>query len=171
MTDVWTPRRVAEELLRVFPSIGRVLSPYVQSADEADMNFMQARALFYLLERPITASDLARKRKVSLQSASVLVQGLVERGWVQRIPNPHDRRQFLLEVTPEGRRRAEETGTFIANYVADHLGGLTAEEMAAAQIFIPALQRVLTEPRKDQQDCPTTDDWEQPIKEEEITSL
>jgi DNA-binding MarR family transcriptional regulator len=144
MTETWTSGKTAEELLNVFPIFGRIMAPYVQSGEEAEATFMQVRALFFLLEKPITASELARKRRVSLQSASVLVQGLVERGWVTRIPNPQDRRQFLLEVTPEGLARAQAARDQIASHLAGFLEGLTEDEIAAAQVFLPALQRVLT---------------------------
>ncbi len=143
MEKPWTPYEAAEELISVFPVIGRLIASHMQ--DEAEATFMQVRALFFLLEKPITASDLARKRKVSLQSASVLVQALVERGWVKRVANPNDRRQFLLEVTPEGLARADAAKHQIASFMTGFMDGLTPEEMAAAQIFLPGLHRVLTQ--------------------------
>jgi len=145
LDEIWTPYKAAEELLSVFPVLGRLIAAHVQAAEETEATFMQVRALFFLLEKPITASELARKRRVSLQSASVLVQGLVERGWVTRVTNPKDRRQFLLEVTPEGRARADTAKHQIADYMSQFMNGLTPEEITAAQIFLPALHRVLTQ--------------------------
>jgi len=91
----------------------------------------------------MTTSELARKRHVSLQAASALVQGLVERGWVVRTPDANDRRQVLLQITPDGLEHAEVTRRQVADYLAGFLNTLTPEEMAAAQVFLPGLRRVV----------------------------
>ena len=92
----------------------------------------------------MTVSDLARKRHVSLQSASTLVQSLVERGWVTRVRKPDDRRQYLLEVTEAGNARAEETKALFSDYTTELLVTLSEEEIAAAKVFIPALERIVS---------------------------
>jgi DNA-binding MarR family transcriptional regulator len=106
---------------------------------------MQGRVLSFLIENRLTVSDLAKKRRVSLQSASTLVQGLVERGWVTRAPDPDDRRRSLLEVTPEGLAHARLAKEQLLRYLTTFLGGLEPEEIAAGQVFLPALRRILHE--------------------------
>ncbi len=106
---------------------------------------MQIRALSFLIENQLTVSDLAKKRRVSLQSASTLVQGLVERGWVTRAPDPNDRRRSLLEVTPEGLARAQLAKEYLVSRLAAFLSGLRSDDVAAAQVFLPALKRILHE--------------------------
>ena len=143
MTDPKTIYTLAGELLEVLPNLGRVMGHHVKNVDEEKATLMQVRALFFLLERPLTTSKLAKKRRVSLQSASALVQGLVERGWVIRVPDPNDRRQSLLEVTPEGLARAQLAKDNMSGYLARFLDGLEPEEIAAAHVFLAALKRVL----------------------------
>lgn len=96
-----------------------------------------------LLEEPMTVSDLARKRHVSLQSASKLVQVLIERGWVTRVRKSDDRRQYLLEVNDVGKAHAKELQTLFLNYTQELMNELTVEQVAAAQVFLPALERFL----------------------------
>src|SRR5450432_3338010 len=102
MADDWTPYAAAKALLEIFPSMGRLISSWMRTSGEEEATMMQIGVLMHIQEQPITTSELAKRRKVSLQSASVLVQALVERGWLTRIPDPNDRRQSLLQVTPEG---------------------------------------------------------------------
>jgi DNA-binding MarR family transcriptional regulator len=106
MGDSWTPYVAAGELLDLLPVLGRIMFSYANAMGEEKATLMQIRVLSFLIENRLTVSDLAKKRRVSLQSASTLVQGLVERGWVTRAPDPDDRRRALLEVTPEGLARA-----------------------------------------------------------------
>jgi DNA-binding MarR family transcriptional regulator len=143
MSDPWTTSTLAGELLDVLPNLGRIMTHHMKAVAEEKATLMQVRALFFLLERPLTTSKLAKKRKVSLQSASALVQGLVERGWVIRVPDPNDRRQSLLEVTPEGLARARLAKDKMSGYLARFLDGLEPEEIAAAYVFLPALKRIL----------------------------
>jgi DNA-binding MarR family transcriptional regulator len=145
MSEHWTIHQVAEELLNTFPRLGRLIEQYVQSVSKEESTLMQMGTLFFLIEQPATVSELAKKRKVSLQSTSVHVQSLVERGWVVRVPDETDRRRSLLEITPEGLAHAQTAKFKLNEYMADVLGGLTVEEFAAAQIFIPALRRIVSE--------------------------
>jgi DNA-binding MarR family transcriptional regulator len=98
----------------------------------------------------LITSELAKRRKVSLQSASVLVRAMVDKGWLTRVPDPADGRQFLLQITPEGLEKADATRNEIINYLVSFLGELSAEEIAAAQIFLPALSRILTQHSADE---------------------
>lgn len=144
MSD-WTPYVTAQALLDILPSFGRLIALRMRDGDEDDATLMQVRVLMLMKDQPITISDLAKRRKVSLQSASVLVQAMVERGWLARTPDPNDRRRSFLEVTPEGLRRAEETHQQMTGMIAEVLAGLTEEELAAASIFLPGLRRISAE--------------------------
>jgi DNA-binding MarR family transcriptional regulator len=144
-SPMWSVVTLAEELLRVFPNLGRLIALHMRESNEEETTLMQVSVLYQLQERPITASEIAKKRHVSLQSVSVLIQGMVERGWITRTPDPTDRRQSLLQITPEGMARAEIARNQIISYLADFLRDISPEEVAAAQIFLPALGRILTE--------------------------
>lgn len=141
---------LAEELLKLIPKLGRTMSHYIQKEGETELTMMQMGVLFHLQNCPMTASDLAKKRQVSLQSASVLVQGLVEKGWVTREPNPADRRQFLLQLTPAGVDLSHQSKQKMVAFLAELLSQLTAEELTAGQQFLPALHRTLLDPSENQ---------------------
>ncbi len=134
--------QIAEELLNVIHPLTRHIELHAHSVTE-EATMMQVRALFYLLKQPITTSELAKRQKVTLQSASVQVQGLVERGWVERLPDENDRRQFLLQVTPEGFEQAENAKRHLIQFVAGFTSQLKADEQEAAHTFLKAFQRIL----------------------------
>lgn len=146
-TNTVVLRALAEELSKVFPAMGRQIAVYLRALGEEETTLMQINVLYQIKEtqQPITISDLAKSRKVSLQAASVLVQAMVERGWLIRVPDPADRRRSLLEVTPEGVAQTETTYSQILDFLAGYLGHLSADEVAAAQIFLPALNRILAQ--------------------------
>jgi DNA-binding MarR family transcriptional regulator len=145
MVDKWTALSSAQALLEIFPGLGRLIAVRLREVDsEADeATIMQMRVLGFLQHDPITTSELAKRRKVSLQSASVLVQSMVEKGWIVREPDPKDRRQWLLQVTPAGKARAQSSLEQLTNILTDVLSELSPQELEAAQIFLPALQRIV----------------------------
>ncbi|MCA0459016.1 MAG: MarR family transcriptional regulator [Chloroflexi bacterium] len=145
MDNRWSVHTLAEELMKLLPNLGKNITAHLRDINEEETTMMQVSVLYQIQEHSITASELAKRRRVSLQSASVLVQGLVEKGWIIRTPDPTDRRQFLLQITPEGLAKAETTRNQIITYLASFLVELTDEEAAAAQIFLPALNQILTQ--------------------------
>jgi DNA-binding MarR family transcriptional regulator len=54
---------------------------------------------------PLTPSELAARTGRPLTTVSDLVRKLVERGDVERLPNPDDGRSYVLRVTKRGDRR------------------------------------------------------------------
>jgi DNA-binding MarR family transcriptional regulator len=54
-----------------------------------------------------SAGDLVRQLGVSKQAASQLIDTLVVRGYLERRPDPEDRRRITVEATERGRAAAE----------------------------------------------------------------
>ncbi len=143
--DINARYATAEMLLEIFPGLGRLIAVHMRETGEEDATLMQLGVLMRIKDRSVTTSELAKMRRVSLQSASVLVQNLVERGLLLRTPDPNDRRKFLLEVTPEGRERSQAVREQMVDLIAETLGGLTSEELEAAALFLAGLRRVVSE--------------------------
>jgi DNA-binding MarR family transcriptional regulator len=144
MDNLWTPHALAEEVLRVVPNLRRWLASSLREVGEEEHKLLHIGVLIQLQAHPITTSELAKRQHVSLQAASSLMQGLVERGWVQRVSDPNDRRQWQLQITPEGIALANAAKQQIVALLTDFFAELTPDEMAAAQQFMPALGRVMT---------------------------
>ena len=169
MGKTWSVRTLSEELMKIFPNMGRQISSFLRESGEEETTLMQVSVLHQIQKHSMTASKIAQRRRVSLQSVSVLVQGMVEKGWIIRVPSPTDRRQFLLQITPEGVEKAEATQNQIINYLTGFLEDLSPEEIAAGQVFLPALNRILTAQMADHM-TPTQDE-KQRTPEEEKTPL
>ncbi len=141
----WTAEQATHELLAVLPLINRVVAAEVRREAGDDTTMPQFRVLSYLAEKPLTLSALAKKRRVSLQSMSELVQTLVARGWIIRTPTPNDRRQQLLQLTDHGRQHYERAQDRMLRRLAPLMHELSAAELAAIELVLPALRRVLAQ--------------------------
>jgi len=150
--DTWTPAIIAQMFLEVMPRFGRLIALHMRDVSEDEMTAMQVGLLVQLGHEQLTTSDLAKRRKVSLQSMSVQIQSLVEKDWVIRIANPNDRRQFILQVTPTGLERMMAARSQITGILAEVLSDLAPPELSAAQTLLPALDRLLKQHMNS--DCP-----------------
>ena len=133
----------AAELLKIVPLINRIIVDEVRREAGQDTTMPQYRVLQYLFAGPMSLSDLARKRRVSLQSMGELAQALVDRGWVARKPNPDDRRQQFLELTRQGRRHYERAQDNMLRRLTPVMTELNDDEHKAVRVALDALQRVL----------------------------
>lgn len=145
-----TAEQLTQELLAVLPLITRIVAQEVRREAGEATTMPQFRVLDYVAARPITLSALARERRVSLQAMSELVQTLVERGWITRTPDPHDRRQQLLQLTEHGRAHYERAQTQTLRQLVPLMNELDDEERAAVARALPALRRVLTREEREE---------------------
>jgi long-chain acyl-CoA synthetase len=69
---------------------------------EAGLSLAQYRLLCYLSRGSSAASPAARDLSTSRPSVTALVDGVVAKGLVERLPDPGDRRRITLALTPHG---------------------------------------------------------------------
>src|SRR5262245_1979806 len=67
----------------------------------------QGRSDGYVLRalgaQPMTTSELAERLEISKQGAAQIVDDMERRGYVERQPDPNDKRARLLHLAPRGR--------------------------------------------------------------------
>lgn len=143
---------LTRELLAVLPLLTRIVAAEVRREAGEATTMPQFRVLAHLADAPLTLSALAKQRRVSLQSMSELVQVLVERGWITRTPDPHDRRQQILHLTEHGRKHYEQAHTHTLQRLMPLLSQLDHTERAAVQHALPALRRVLIDAESQESD-------------------
>lgn len=88
---------------------------------QVDLSEAQYRVLAMLGEGDAVASGIAGQMALTRPSITALVDGLEDRGLVERLPHPSDRRQRTLSITTEGLaqlRRADEAAAACLRSIA-----------------------------------------------------
>ena len=75
-------------------------------------------------------------------TATSVLDRLEERKLLARRPNPDDRRSFLLDLTPEGRRGAEQVQTFVDALERKIAKRITAKDEAGFRAVMEAIHAV-----------------------------
>ena len=100
-----------------------------------EVTVAQARLAQRIADDGSRLTDLARQAQITKQTASVLVAGLEEKGFVERVPDPEDGRARLIRFTAQGRagaRRAQQVVRRVEREWEEHLGPELAARLREA---------------------------------------
>jgi len=112
--------------------VGDVLLTELEQHIEATFGVKQvvatALAVIDGAERPLTPSEIGERILLPSASITSTLDNLERRGWVQRVPNPDDRRSLLIEITDDGRATADQLLPGIRRLERRALAALTPRE-------------------------------------------
>lgn len=85
-------------------------------------------------------SRLAELLAVDMSVTSRHVAHVVERGWLERSPDPDDRRSRLLRLTPAGEGLLDDLGRRTADLFAHHLKDWSDDEVGQLNAMLARLR-------------------------------
>ncbi len=135
----------ARELLDVMPLVMQDLRRTMRSHSAPDLRVPELRTLAFLRNNPgSNLTDLAEYIGVSLPSMSKLVDALTFRVFIDRKPDPGDRRRVRLFLTEEGRAVLMKAREAVKANFAAKLSRLDAEELAKVATGLGFLRGLFT---------------------------
>lgn len=135
--DSTPPMRVLRQFRIVFNA---VKTHFRQVEREAGLGGAQLWALSVIERNPgIGATGLARELDIHQSTASNLVRGLVERGFVTTAREGADRRNVALRVQPAGAALLKTAPLPFAGVLPDALAGLDPATLARLERDLAAL--------------------------------
>jgi DNA-binding MarR family transcriptional regulator len=96
---------------------------------------------------PMTAGDLAAHERVRKSTVTRLIGALLERGLIERTPDPLDGRVVWLQLSPEGRRFIQRVRRRKDEYLTQRLKRLTPDELATLERATAILERLTEDDR------------------------
>ena len=97
----------------------------------------------YLDDGGTRVSELARRAQVTKQSMAELVTHLERHGYVERVPDPADRRAKLVRATPRGREVYAIAREFVAETEREWTRLLGEEKMRTLRELLEELNALL----------------------------
>jgi DNA-binding MarR family transcriptional regulator len=90
----------------------------------------------------MTPGELAEHEKVQPPSITRVIASLEERGLIERMPHPSDRRQVVLTVTDQGRDVVRTLRKLREAWLAQRLRELDPAERAVLREALPILEKL-----------------------------
>jgi DNA-binding MarR family transcriptional regulator len=94
---------------------------------------------------PLTPSEIAVRERIQRPTATRLIARLEQGGFLDRTPDPADRRSCVVSLTPAGRELLGRVRLRKDAYLSRRLRDLDADERATLDRAAAILERVLEE--------------------------
>jgi|SoiMethySBSTD1v2_1073268.scaffolds.fasta_scaffold1819923_2 DNA-binding MarR family transcriptional regulator len=113
-------------------AVARLSKVVERALEEVDLSLPQYRLMVLLVDGSAVATALARRLTVSRPSITALADGLVLRGFVERVPDVRDRRCVTHSLTPAGHAALERGDAAIRGRLEGTVAHLPARQRKAA---------------------------------------
>jgi DNA-binding MarR family transcriptional regulator len=143
-----SPQQVAELLSRLLMHLNRASSPALfRMLGELGLSFTQVKALHFLVDAgDVNVKDVADRLGMSLPAMSRALDGLVRRGYIERVESTEDRRARLVRLLPAGRAMLDEFQRSRVSALEDFTATLSEEERAGLHSTLLPLVERITQP-------------------------
>ena len=121
------------------------LATWLASSEFADLQPVHSAAIQPLWEHPEGAriTSLAKASRVTKQAMSMLVDHLEQRGYVERIPDIHDKRATIVRLTARGKSLAAAVRTCSKRVEEDWAGRIGADRVKELISILSSLRESL----------------------------
>ena len=140
-----SPQVVAELLARLVQHMIRASAPELfRMLGEQGLSFTQMKALHLLREAgDVNVKDVAGRLGMSFPAMSRALDGLVQRGYVERLESPKDRRARLVRILPSGRAVLDKIERARVSALEEFTATLSDEERAGLHTtLLPIVERI-----------------------------
>jgi DNA-binding MarR family transcriptional regulator len=118
-------------LVRAGDALLRELDRRIQLTFGVPEPVATALAVIEGAEGPLTPSEISERTIVPSATMTATLDTLERRGWIERRPNPDDRRSTLISVTDAGRETADQLLAGVRVVERESVGVLTDRELLA----------------------------------------
>jgi DNA-binding MarR family transcriptional regulator len=135
----------AREVLDVVPLVFRVIRAELRKYGAREMSVPQYRSLAFVYRNEgASLSEVGDHIGLSLPTMSMLVDGLVVRGLLNRRTDPKDRRRMTLTITETGRARLESARAAALANLEERFRKLPASDRATITLAMRMLSELFT---------------------------
>lgn len=124
------PQKQATELIfHLLPLLERKLIRPFKEQYRPELSPLQMHVLSFLCKAEAPMHAIAKELFVSKQQLTPVIDKLVQKGLVQRKPNPLDRRMITISLSAAGKAYWQETKISITQMLEERLHLLPEEEV------------------------------------------
>jgi DNA-binding MarR family transcriptional regulator len=135
----------AQAVLDTVPLVMRSIRSELRSHRTRDLSVPQFRILVYINNHPeASISDVAEHIGLTLPTLSKMIDLLVARQWVTRVPCIEDRRRMQLGLTERGQAMLTQAAESTRANLARSFAGLTDDQLGLVIDSMRLLQSVFS---------------------------
>ena len=132
-----------DEIAEALPQRSSALSRLFLTTTSVCVSRTEVGVLRNLRAGPRRITELAAEERVTQPAITLLVNRLQERGWVDRIPDPSDRRAVLVSLTPTGQAVFEQLRAEYRALMHEEMASLEDGEIETLAAAVEILDKVI----------------------------
>jgi DNA-binding MarR family transcriptional regulator len=132
-----------DEIAEALPQRTAALSRLFLTQSSVCVSRTEVGVLRNLTTGPRRITELAAEERVTQPAITLLVNRLAERGWVERVPDPTDRRAVLVSLTPVGEGVFEQLRAEYRALLHEEMAMLDDSEVAALAAAVEILDKLI----------------------------
>jgi DNA-binding MarR family transcriptional regulator len=132
-----------DEIAEALPQRSSALSRLFLTRTTVCVSRTEVGVLRNLRSGPRRITELAAEERVTQPAITLLVNRLEERGWVQRVPDPSDRRAVLVSLTPDGEAVFEQLRAEYRALLHEEMASLDDDEVATLASAVEILDKLI----------------------------
>lgn len=118
-----------EVLVKLFRDITTIEEQVIKAGDYKELTVNEMHVMDAIdIDAPKNMSSVARELSVTTGTLTISVNGLVKKGYVERIRSEEDRRVVLVSLTEKGRKAYAEHQKFHKQMIDAVITGLDEKE-------------------------------------------
>ncbi len=141
--------KLAKRILDTLPACMHEIVVRIRTSQNRGMTFSQFRILGGVTHGLKHVMKMATLHGVSQPAMSKMVDGLVKKGWLEKVPHGGDRRKIELGLTPRGKAAFRGARKDVELELKTKITGLSAGERSELARGLEQLRRlfILGEPK------------------------
>jgi DNA-binding MarR family transcriptional regulator len=136
-----------EQLIRLLKLGSLINGPMKDGVcDPLDVSQLELKVMMALAgEGPLAGHDLVEIMGVPAMSVSRTIAALLERGWIEEVVDPENRRRKPVRLSVAGRAKFDSLTPALADVAAALVGGLTARQQREFAVIADQLVERMAE--------------------------
>jgi DNA-binding MarR family transcriptional regulator len=142
--DEQVREKISDDLIALLPFYHKKIFRMQQGI--SGMQIAQYRTLGVLMREkgPLSMSELGRRLYISKPYMTVLVDLLIQDGYVERQPDPRDRRIINIAITRMGMRHLKQAGSLYRGTIQELLHSLDHQDLENLSSSLSTIREILS---------------------------
>jgi DNA-binding MarR family transcriptional regulator len=132
-----------DEIAEALPQRSAELSRLFLTRTTVCVSRTEVGVLRHLRGGPRRITELAADERVTQPAITLLVNRLAERGWVERVPDPTDRRAVLVSLTAAGHEVFEQLRAEYRALLHEEMASLEDSEVETLAAAVAVLDKLI----------------------------
>lgn len=135
--------KISDDLIALLPFYHRRIFRPQQGV--SGMQIAQYRTLGVLLREksPLSMSELGKRLYISKPYMTVLVDQLIQEGYVERLHDPKDRRIVNISITRKGARHLKQAASLYHDTLRELLATLDSQDLKELASSLSTIRKII----------------------------